>query len=226
MSPGIDAMKIIKKQLALPMIASLALLLGGNAHAAKFGVHVVSADGSPVAGAAVCIGTHGNYKQFGAFFTSSDGDVMVDVPAVPLVVTVSKNRFTGLRMTEPARRFNLVKEVKLLDGVPGPRCRADSAMAQVTGSEGAAGKLKINNVNVRDGVYSVSLQPLIDGQPSHYRVSENSSFRGADWKTFSSSINLEPNLIDSSAVYLQVRRYKSVAGAAIEAHSNVVRVSL
>ncbi len=218
-------MKIITKLLALPTIAALALAFSSTANSATFGVRVISDDGTPVSGAAVCIGTHGNYKQFGSFFTSTSGDVMVDVPAVPLVVTISKNRFTGLRMAEPARRFNLVKEVRLLEGVPGPRCRADSAMAEAdTGLRSPS--LKINDVSVVEGIYSVFLKPSVDGSPSHYRLSRNSSFDGSRWQAFDDSIDIDESLLGKKDVYFQVRRYKSAAGAAIEAHSNVVKVDL
>jgi len=58
------------------------------AHAAKFGVRVVDDNGIPVAGASVCIGLQGNYKQFAATFTDTQGQVVVEVPNVPLLVTV------------------------------------------------------------------------------------------------------------------------------------------
>ena len=75
-------MKIITKLLALPTIAALALAFSSTANSATFGVRVISDDGTPVSGAAVCIGTHGNYKQFGSFFTSTSGDVMVDLSLI------------------------------------------------------------------------------------------------------------------------------------------------
>ena len=72
---------------AVCVLAVLMCLFGTSAHAAKFGVRVVTPEGQPIAGAAVCIGTAGDYKKFAALFTSVDGDVQVDVPPVPLVVT-------------------------------------------------------------------------------------------------------------------------------------------
>ena len=88
-------------------VFGMAVLLGlsslGSAHAAKFGVRVVDDLGKPVAGASVCIGLEGNYKQFGAMFTGADGNAIVEVPNVPLVVTVSKTRFC-LLYTSPSPR--------------------------------------------------------------------------------------------------------------------------
>lgn len=216
---------ILRKVFILPMLGALLGFASTQAHAVKFGVRVVGADGAPVAGAAVCIGTHGNYKQFAATFTSADGDVMVDVPSVPLVVTVSKNRFSGVRMAEPARRFNLVKTVKLHDGVPGPRCRAGSSLASSDSQQGAPSGLQISNVRVTENAFNVAVTPEILGNANSFRMSRSKSMKNAKWQNFSSNIMVDPNMLGRT-VYLQVRRYKQVKGATLEAHSNVVPVNL
>lgn len=210
------------------MIAAVVALLGINtAHAAKFGVKVVSESGEPLAGIAVCVGTHGNYKQFGALFTSSNGNAVVDVPNVPLIVTISKNRFTAVRITEPARNFNLVKEIKLKEGIPGPRCRAGSTMV-----EGKSGfgehkyAVRIDDVHVKDSVFSVTLETSVIGDPSHYRVSESSTFDGTNWLDFKSEIDLQGSMVYSNNVFLQMRKYKELGGGWVEARSNVVNVDL
>lgn len=217
---------ISQKIFILPLLGALLGFASTQAHAVKFGVRVVGADGAPVAGAAVCIGTAGNYKQFGALFTSADGDVMVDVPSVPLVVTVSKNRFSGVRMAEPARRFNLVKTVKLHDGVPGPRCRAGSSLASSDSQQDApSGSIKIGNVSVRENAFNVAVIPQISGNANSYRMSRSESMTNARWRNLSSTISVDPNLLGGT-VFLQVRRFKQVQGATLEAHSNVVPVNL
>jgi len=38
-----------------------------------------------------------------------------------------------MRVQEPARGFNLIKDMTLIEGIPGPRCRADSALASAGG---------------------------------------------------------------------------------------------
>ena len=222
-------MKFLSRKLFLLPLLTLALgFASANAHAAKFGVRVVGADGLPVAGAAVCVGTHGDYKQFGAFFTSSEGDVIVDVPPVPLVVTVSKSRFSGVRLDEPARRFNLIKTVKLHDGVPGPRCRAGSSLADSGSNNSGASSsdLQIAGVSVNDSAFNVAVVPSITGIANSYRMSRSQSMDNAKWRNLSSrSITVDPNLLGST-VYLQVRRFKQVEGATLEAHSNIVPVNL
>lgn len=210
------------------LFALVVALAGVNtSHAAKFGVKVVSENGKPLAGIAVCIGTHGNYKQFGAVFTSPSGDAMVDVPNVPLIVTISKNRFTAIRITEPARNFNLIKEIKLKEGVPGPRCRAGSTM--VKGKAGFGNHkhaVRIDDVHVKDSVFSVTLETSVIGDPSHYRVSESPNFDNTDWLDFESEIDLQGAMVYSKNVFLQLRKYKELGGGWVEARSNVVTVDL
>jgi len=206
-----------KVALAVTVIAVSTIAI--PAHAAKFGVRVVDANGVPVAGAAVCVGLQGNYKQFGATFTDGQGQVMVDVPNVPLLVTVSKDRFTGLRTLEPARSFNLVKQVKLREGTPGPRCRAGSALAE---GQPSVPSLLVSEIAVLGNV----LQPVVQGKPSHYRVSDNSDFTGAKWKRYSANIALASNIASADKVYLQLRQRQGTAKAYIESHSDVMTVRL
>jgi len=203
-------------------IAAMLMVATGAAHAAKFGVKVVSADGTPIAGAAVCIGTHGNYKQFAAVFTSADGDVIVDVPPVPLLVTVSKSRFSAVRLSEPARRYNLVKTIKLQDGIPGPRCKADSSMADAGVTSGGP---SISSVGIRDKAFNVSLMPRVSGGVNRYRIATSRSMKNASWENFTSEIVVDPRMLGKT-VYLQVAKVVQQQGASIEAHSNVVEVNL
>jgi len=204
------------------VVALLAVMTAGSVHASKFGVRVVSESGEPESGVAVCIGTHGDYKQFGAHFTSRKGDVVIDVPNVPLVVTISKNRFTGVRMTEPARYFSLVKEVKLVEGIPGPRCRADSSLVDNMPNH----ELSIDDVVVNQANSKTTLVATVDGQATHYRVSADKSFAGASWQSYTATINLTRRLASSKEIYLQVRKYASANDAWLEARSKIKAIAL
>lgn len=195
------------------------------AHAGQFGVRVVDPTGEPVAGASVCVGLEGNYKQFGALFTDLDGSAIVEVPNVPLVVTVSKTRFAGVRLAEPARGFDLIKQVTLTDGVPGPRCRAGSTVAE-TEPGGAYQGVRIDGVSVEVGASRTLLQPRASGEPTHYRVSNEESFADAEWLRFERSIALPGSLVDKPSVYLQLRRYQGTARGWLEALSAVATVRL
>lgn len=202
------------------VVAGLLLtVMASAAQAAQFGVRVVSPQGEPIAGAAVCIGTHGDYKKFGAVFTSSDGSVMLDVPPVPLVVTVSKNRFAGLRISEPARRFDLVKVIELRDGLPGPRCKAGSSLA----SKGVTPSIK--GVSIRDNAVRVQLVPKVAGGASHYRLSSKRNMDKVNWVNLSDAITVDTNMLGKT-VYLQVARIAKSGQSSIESHSNVYPVNL
>lgn len=212
--------------LALPAVLAIAAVVGASAATAnnsgvsKFGVRVLNDAGQPVTGASVCVGLPGNYKQFGALFTDADGKAFVDVPNVPLIVTVSKTRFSGMRISEPARRFNLLKDVTLAEGIPGPRCRAGSTVAEGNSS------ITIAHVDVMEGKKTTRLLTQVVGQPSHYRVSDTASFANAKWQPFSSDIPLSSSLTKGQEVFLQMRRFEGTAKSWLEARSAVVTVSL
>lgn len=205
--------------IAVVTLSALAL----PAHAAKFGVRVVDDNGAPVAGASVCIGLQGNYKRFGATFTDSQGQVMIDVPNVPLLVTVSKDRFTGVRSTEPARAYNLLKQVKLREGVPGPRCRAGSVLAE---SAPSVPKIVVSSIGIQAGPTTTTISPVVSGEPSHYRVSASKDFDGAKWQNFDNQIALNSKLSVSEKVFLQMRKRSGTAKAYLESVSDVMTVRL
>lgn len=215
-----------KLRLSSKLILSAAVLtlsaLALPAHAAKFGVRVVDDNGVPVAGASVCIGLQGNYKQFGATFTDSQGQVMVDVPNVPLLVTVSKDRFTGLRSAEPARSFNLIKQVKLREGIPGPRCRAGSVLAEGEPST----NITVSDIAIKTNDSSTILSPTVSGNPSHYRVSTSKEFDDARWIKYSNQIALARKISESQKVYLQLRKRSGTSKAWLEARSKILTVRL
>lgn len=207
--------------LAAALCAIVAPVTVPTAGAAAFGVRVVDARGEPVPGAAVCIGLEGNHRQFGAEFTDIDGRATVDVPDVPLVVTVSKTRFAGVRMAEPARGFDLIGQVRLVDGVPGPRCRADSTVA-----EPGHGLVEIREVAVRTGGGLPTMTARATGRPTHYRVGPSSELGKAAWQRFADTIPVPGSLADASTVYLQLRRYAGTPRAWIEARSDVAAVRM
>lgn len=214
---GVASMARPALQVALIVMGMAA---GIPAHASQFGVRVVDDAGQPVPGASVCVGLPGNFKQFGALFTDAEGRAVVEVPNVPLVVTVSRTRFSGIRMNEPARGFNLVKEVILSEGIPGPRCRAGSTLADNESS------VRIANVDVVEVADSTMLMPRVTGEPSHYRVSHSEGFYDAKWQRYDDSIALSPTLTGQAEVFLQMRRLEGTKRGWIEARSKVVTVQL
>lgn len=209
------------RAIAITVLAAAAFAV--PAHAAKFGVRVVDDNGVAIAGASVCIGLQGNYKQFAATFTDAQGQVMVDVPNVPLLVTVSKDRFTGMRTTEPARSFNLLKQVTLREGIPGPRCRAGSVLADETPG---VSTIVVTDIAIYEGDNATTLSPTVSGAPNQYRVSDSKEFDGAKWENFADQISLAGSLSDTGKVYLQLRKVRGNSKAWLEARSEVLTVRL
>jgi len=171
----------------------------------------------------VCIGLQGNYKRYAATFTDGQGKVMVDVPNVPLMVTVSKDRFTGMRITEPARSFNLVKQVRLREGVPGPRCRAGSSMAE---NKPSVPTIVITDIAIYENTGAKTLSPTVSGDANQYRVSASKDFEGAAWKKYASQIALSGALLDNEKVYLQMRNFSGNSKGWLEARSEILTVRL
>lgn len=206
------------------LVTGLALSLSSVAsHAGEFGVRIVDELGDPVPGASVCIGLEGNYTQFGTAFTDLDGYIpAVDVPNLPFVVTVSKTRFTGVRMHEPARGFNLVKQMTLATGTPGPRCRADSSLVGMPD----APNILVRQMGVRSEEGRTTLIPTVIGGPSEYRVGTTKDFFGANWQGFNDQIALPSELASQPSVYLQLRRMEGSKNSWLEARSDVITVDL
>jgi len=201
---------------------SLALASVANiVSAGQFGVRVVDPQGMPVSGASVCFGLPGNYRQFGAVFTDADGQAMTEVPNIPFVVTVSKTRFTGMRINEPARGFNLVKEVTLADGIPGPRCKAGSTLA-----DASEGTIYITNVRVSSDSRATKLVPETSGEPTEYRLSKTPDIAQASWKSFDESIPLTGSQARGEKIFLQLRRFSGTNKAWVEARSRTTTVFL
>ncbi len=212
----------IGKRLSAGLIVSSMLLVASlPAQAATFGVRVIDESGEPVVGASVCFGLHGNHKQFGAVFTDDEGIAKTDVPNLPLLVTVSKTRFTGMRVQEPARGFNLIKDVTLIEGIPGPRCRADSALADASGRP-----IMIRDIDVSESAWSTFLSTEVSGEPTHYRIAAERTFENATWQKYAERIQLPQQLADASEVFVQLRRYAGSANASLESRSDVTSVTL
>ena len=214
--------EIIAPALAAGLVLSTLAAVANTANAVTFGVKVVNETGVPVSGASVCLGLPGNYKQFGALFTDSEGQVTAEVPNIPFVVTISKTRFSGMRINEPGRSFNLIKQVTLTEGMPGPRCKAGSTLA-----ESSESSIKIIETDVAANGRTVLITPLATGEPTDYRLSESvESVEFANWQTLDTSLEVPANMADLEIIYLQMRRYASTDNGWLEARSSVVPVLL
>ncbi|MFT6301015.1 MAG: hypothetical protein ACI9XK_002767 [Granulosicoccus sp.] len=208
---------------ALPSIFTVLGLMSAvvstSASAAKFGVKIVNESGQAVEGAAVCVGMPGNYTQFGSLLTDESGLAMLDVPLVPFVLTVSKSQLGAIKMNEPARGYNLIKQLTLMQGTFGPKCN-------VVGLVKSESSVRISDVQITDNTFATTLKLQVVGEPTEYRIGRSSSFTGAQWKRFDTSIPLSASLSEENEVYIQMRRYKGLNKSWIEARSDIVTVKL
>jgi hypothetical protein len=195
--------------------------------AAELKVRVVDQrTGEPLHRAAVCLGTDADKEQFGAKRTASDGvAAFSDVPEIPLVLTVSKSPFRGYQSRPRAMSFNRTIMVPMPIGGLGPVCMAAAADADAPGRANSlsVSGFRINQDERQTTSPKVTMSFGIFGTPTHYRASENPNFVGADWVPFQSSpsFQLSPGAGEKT-LYFQVRRYSKVAGASMEALSEVV----
>ena len=219
-------MKKITKQLRNGILPSLLTVLGlvtavasTPASAAKFGIKVVDDAGQAIEGVAVCIGMPGDSRKYGSMQTDSNGLAMLEVPEVPLLVTLSKSRMASMELKEPARGFNLIKEIKLTQDMSRAKCN-------VEGMDANPSSIQISNVEVTDDAFATTLRPTVSGQATEYRVSRTDSFEGVQWQRFQTTIPLSSMLSAQSEVYIQMRRYAGNSKSWIEAKSDVVKVQL
>lgn len=192
---------------------------GTLASAGEFGVRVVDDAGAPVQGASVCFGLPGSYRQFGAQFTDVDGRAVAEIPNIPVVVTVSKTRFSGVRLSEPARGFNMEKQVTLSEGTPGPRCKAGSSLAEANHSS-----IRITRLDVAPESDATVIKPTVTGEPTEYRVGVTSDLQSIEWAPFDGSIRVTGSFADEDELFMQLRRYEGTTTGWIEARSDVLTV--
>lgn len=198
------------------------LVTGASQPAQTFGVRVIDSRGEPLSGVAVCFGTQGNYKHYGARFTDESGTAVLEIPNVPLVVTISRNRFTGTRLQEPARRYSLIKEVRLQEGVPGPHCKAGSSLAD----KADVAPIRVYDIAIGGTDASRLLRPRLSVTPSHYRISNEPDLAQADWQPYSNEIALSSAQSAQTQLYLQLRNRIGSERSWIESHSDVITIVL
>jgi len=216
------------------MRACLMLLpfVAASAYAANVSVHVSdTAQDNPVAGAAVCLGTSADPSQFGAHRTGSDGAARFSsVPEAPLVLTVSRSGYRGLRRMLPAEHPDRTVLLNLIRGGGGPVCQVSAASEEQVPAGSAAPAIDacvLNGGSSQTANRQVTLRCTVRGQASHYRVSEHSDFRDADWLSYEGDPRYELSAGKGwKTVYVQMRRQRTVAGGSLQSTSNVASADI
>jgi len=114
-----------------------------------------------------------------------------------------------------------VVQVDVPDGVPGPRCRAGSTVAEGPGIP----RIVVQDIDINKGA-SLVLRPTVTGSPSEYRIDSDDNFENATWRPYTDSIRVAGSLANESALFLQMRHYAGSSKGWLEARSEVISISI
>ncbi len=218
----------------LAMFAIFAILTNSNAHAANLKVHVQDAHKSqPLSNIAVCAGTTADVNQFGAFRTDSNGNVTLPpLPNTSILLTVSGEQRKGTQHIVPLHNIHidLVRVIKSSRGGFGPVCNAPAPETHYApdGYTTTDYNLRITRLYLDKGHSNTSsrtvvLSPKIQGQPTHYRISEDPDFKDSEWQDYQKT----PIFTLSSGegekkVFYQVRKSIETDRGNVQTLSNVI----
>jgi hypothetical protein len=114
--------------------------------------------------------------------------------------------------------------MSLSTGGGGPVCMHESETASGFAGGLQVGYFNLLRRNATAGARIVVLSHSMNREPTHYRVSEDRGFRGAQWLPYVQEpvYQLSPGT-GYKVVYFQVRRHSTVNGADIESLSPVMQ---
>ncbi len=185
----------------------------------------------PVQDATVCLGIPANFTQFGVGLTDATGTVQfAKSPAANLVLTVSKSGYKGRQIALDRAQRDRGLLLTLPAGGGGPRCveailvagLASVSQPSSTGFIPSIADFRINGGQTETPSRTVTLTYALTGNASHYRASERSDFKTAEWQPLASEVRYD--LTGGSGlrtVYFQVTKLTSVEGAELRSLSDV-----
>lgn len=211
------------------LFAALFMVMASSTFAAQLTVRTFERGGkAPLQGASVCLGTPAKLNQFGASLTDAEGYVVfTGVPRTSLVVTVSRPGYKGEQEHMSGSGENRMLVLSLPLGGGGVECLPDQDEGGIQGTS-----LDIESFQLGKGAAvtrntSVTLDTTLSGSATHYRASERSDFRGAEWLAFDGQARFRLSAgRGNKTVYFQVRRYARINGADLEARSQVMSDSI
>ncbi len=209
---------------------SALLAMSSAVFAADVDVRVTStAQDTPVADAAVCLGTPAVPRQFGASRTDPEGRVSFEnVPETPLLLTVSKTQHKSERRVLLASQNDRLVTVGLRRGGGGPNCSAPLEK----GLAGMGTGLQVEGCRINRGAAetssrTVTLECAAQGTPTHYRASEPRDFRNTKWQPYEALVRFKLSPGEGNkTVYFQTRRASEASGASLQMVSNTASDSI
>ncbi len=223
--------RLLGRSGAVAMLAG-ALLFSATAQSAKLGVRVLDGNsGLPVANASVCLGTAADPTAYGTGVTGFSGVALYDnVPDTPVLITVSKKNFRGIALQAPAGGDNVIRDIIVTEGLSSKKCRAlkfvNLRPGITKGPQSTDWPLTITALSYfPSGDDGFSFLSYSQGEPTHYRVSTDPKFKGAEWKDYSDVLHYARRQDDKGegTLYFQLRKTTTVSGGQIDALSDVTK---
>ncbi len=224
---------LLRRFTTLSAILMMALTFNASANNIRIHVHDANKE-TALRGVSVCLGTAGNLSQFGAARTDSRGNVNFSsaLPRTPLLLTVSGPQHKGIQRVLPTglatSNTDLIRTIDLPLGGLGPVCDAPASIIEIKPyKQPAQSRLQIASVNLDQGENttrsrSVVLSSNIQGEPTHYRISEDPKFAGSDWLEYKKTpLFTLSNGEGQKRVYYQVRKVVEKDTGSIQVTSNV-----
>jgi hypothetical protein len=194
--------------------------------AADVQVQVSEREGNaPLVGAAVCLGTSARIDQFGAMLTDQSGfAVFTDVPRTTILVTASGRGYKSEQETMITSTSNRILVMSLPAGGGGVQCPLGTGSSGKVFSGLSVSRFAVNNGAASAVTGQVTLDNIVQGQPTQYRASERADFKGAEWQAYSKApvFKLAAGA-GKKTVYFQVRRHATINGANLETLSPVMQ---
>lgn len=214
---------------AAVILAALLMSTSFTTQANTIKVHVLDANKNrPLKNVAVCLGTSADTNQFGAMRTDSRGYVhFTQLPKTPLLVTVSGSQRKGVQRIIAATDTTLIRTVHLPLGGLGPVCDAPPRVIKIKPQKPKMNGLRVAGINLDRGQSTttsrrVVLSSSIAGMPTHYRISEDPSFKGAKWVEYQDTPLFTLSDGDGrKRVYYQVRKSVDLGEGTIQSTSNI-----
>lgn len=193
---------------------------------ADIGVRVFERGGTQaLAGVSVCLGTPARISQFGSAVTDADGNArFTAIPRAPLVVTVSRPGYKGEQRSLLISNTGRTLVMSLATGGGGPQCEHEGEAADAFSGGLHIGYFNLINQAGATADRRVVLSHSVNREPTHYRVSENPDFSGAQWLPYTPGpVYRLSGGAGYKVVYFQVRRHSQVNGADVEMRSPVMQ---
>ena len=218
----------MKYFITMPLLFLL-LMAAVAGYAADVKVQVSEREGNaPLAGAAVCLGTSARIDQFGARLTDQNGfAVFTDVPRTTILVTASGRGYKAEQEIMVTSTSNRILLMSLPAGGGGVQCPLGERSSGKAVSGLTVSRFALNNGAASAASGQVTLDNVVQGQPTQYRASARADFRGAEWQDYNKApvFNLAAGA-GKKTVYFQVRRHATINGAKLETLSPVMQDSI